>query len=461
MKTIQFILGLIADFFGAIADTFHKQDGFNAEFGSERLIGSRFNKGFVYSKSRKLSRRSSHANFLITGITGKGKSTRLIIKSLFTLRNCSLIVHDPSMELYNLTSGFLSKFFVVKTLNFSDAAISSGFNFLSRIKKPSDINKLAHMLVATVLDKGNGDPFWSLASKKLCQIIIRIVLLQPKEYHNISNCIRTLQYFQTDPAKVDSWVAAFGDEKLILDYKSLISTPERTLQNVVASLSAALEIYDTPSISKVCSFDTISFESIRKTPHVVFLHNSISDQAFLSTLTSVFFEQFFNFILERLPGKDDLDVFCILDEASSLKIPLLPLFLANCRKFRCGNLLAIQGKNQLKAFYRDDFENITSNCLTKLYLPGISDVDELREIETLAGKCTYKDKDGKERTKQLVTTDEIRQLPDNRTLILSGNHPIIRGRSSFFFNSPLYRRYAAMPPLPMQSDIPDGPIAFL
>jgi len=461
MKAIQFILGLIADFFGAVMDAFHKQQGFNAEFGSERLIGSRFNKGFVYSKYRKLSRRTSHSNFLITGITGKGKSTRLIIKSLLTLHNCSLIIHDPSMELYNLTSGHLSKHFVVKTLNFSDDTLSAGFNLLSRIKKPNDVNKLAHILVATSLDKGSGDPFWSLASKKLLQIIIRVVLLQPQQYHNIANVIQVLQHFSADPQKVDAWVAASGDEKLILDYKALISTPERTLQNVVASLSAALETYDTPAISKVCSCDTIDFERIRQTPHAIFLHNSIADQAFLSTLTSVYFEQFFNFILERLPQKNDLDVFNILDEASSLKIPLLPLFLANCRKFRCGNLLSIQGKNQLKSFYRNDAETVTSNCLTRLYLPGISDVDELREIETLAGKCTYKDKHGAEKTKQLITSDEIRQLPDNRTLILSGNHPLIHGRSSFYFHSMLFRKYTGIPPVPMKSDIPDGPIALL
>ncbi|QKJ32471.1 type IV secretory system conjugative DNA transfer family protein [Mucilaginibacter mali] len=460
MKAIQFIIGLIADFFGALADAFHQQDGFNAAFGSERLIGSRLNKGFVYSKSRKLSRKASHSNFLITGITGKGKSTRLIAKSIFTLRNCSMIIHDPSMELYSLASGFLSKFFVVKTLNFSNDAVSSGYNPLSRIRKPGDVSKLAHMLVA-ILEKGSGDPYWSLASKKLCQIIIRIVLLQPEEHHHICNCVRVLKYFQTEPSKTDTWVARSGDEKLILDYKALIATPERTLQNVVASLSAALEIYDTPSIAKVCSSDTIDFEAIRKTPHVIFLHNSIADQAFLSTLTSVYFEQFFNFILERLPGRGDLDVFCILDEASSLKIPLLPLFLANCRKFRCGNLLAIQGKSQLQSFYGQDATSIVSNCSTRLYLPGISDVDELREIETLSGKCTYRGRDGKQVTRQLVTADEIRQLHDDRTLILSGNHPIIRGRSSFYFRSPLYRRYAAIPPLPMGSDIPGGPIAFL
>ncbi len=241
----------------------------------------------------------------------------------------------------------------------------------------------------------------------------------------------------------------------------MLTTPERTLASIVSSLRAALEVYDSPEVARVTAFDTIEFERLRVKPHAIFLHNSIADQAALATLTSVFFEQFFNFILERLPAKHELDIFSILDETSSLKIPVLPIFLANCRKFRCGNLLAIQGKNQLKAFFKDEAENITSNCLTKLYLPGITDVKELREIEALSGKCTYKDEQGREKTKQLITVDEIRQLPSNRTLILSGNHPIIKGRSSFYFRSLLYKNYASLPPIPMVSDIPNEPIPLL
>ncbi len=213
---IQFIVGIIADFFGAVADAFTKQEGFNADFGKERLIGSRYNKGFVFSRYKKLSRKLSHSNFLITGVTSSGKSTRLIVKSLFTLRNSSLLIHDPSMELHHISSGYLSKHFVVKTINFSNSSISSGYNLLSRIKTPNDISKLAHLLVATSLDKGGGDPFWSLASKNLLKIIIQIVLYQPEQYRNIANVIQVLHYFAAAPDKVDTWVAKSGDEKLIL-----------------------------------------------------------------------------------------------------------------------------------------------------------------------------------------------------------------------------------------------------
>ena len=462
IKAAQFTFGITADFFSAIVDALTKQQGFNAEFGAETLVAKRYHKGFVISKNRKLTRRKSFENVLISGPTGSGKTTRLLLKNLYSLRNASIIVNDPSKELFQLASGYLSQHFKILTLNFSDSTISAGYNILSRIKKPNDINKIAHLLVAASLDKGNSsDPFWSLSVKTLLQLLIRLTLLQTVEYRNMANVINLVHYFAASPEQVDRLVAKTNDQKLILEYKSFISTPEKTLQNIVASAKAALQLFDDPEIIKTTAYDTIDFESLRQKPTIVFLHNSIGDQKYISILNSIFFEQLYGHILQQLPQKDELDLFIILEEASSLFVPILPLAVANCRKHRVGNLICVQSPGQLKTFYKDEADNIAANCVTKIFLPGQTSMDTLREIETLSGKYIYKDEKGVERVKPLITTDEIRLLPENRSLILSGNKSIIKGSTSPYWRNLNFRQYAKTPPVSLQGDIPNTPVPLL
>jgi type IV secretion system protein VirD4 len=462
LQCMQFLGSLIADLWNALTDAFAKQKGFNAEFGTERSVASRFNKGFVISRHRRLSLMASFSNLLLVGPTGSGKTSRILLKNLYRLKNCSLIVNDPSKELFLLSSGYLSKYFKILAINFSDSSASSaGFNVLSRIKKPNDVNKIAHLLVATTLDKGNSDPFWSISTKNLLSILIRVVLYQPEQYRNMANVLHLLHILAAYPERIDVLVASSKDEKLTLDYKSFISTPERTLQNIIASAKAALQLFDDPEIAKTTATDTINFDELRQVPTVIFLHNSIGDQKYVSVLNSIFFEQFYNHVMQKLPLKSDLSCFVILEEASSMYIPLLAIATANCRKARVSNIITVQTKGQLKAFYKDDAENIAANCLTKLYLPGQTAMDELREMETLAGKSIYKDEKGTERVKSLITADEIRLLPENRSIIISGNKPIIKGRTSPYYSSLIYSQYAKIPPVSLQRGIPDNPVPLI
>ncbi len=380
------------------------------------------------------------------------------------MKNCSMVINDPSKELYQLSSGYLSKHFKILTLNFSDASISSGYNILSRIKKLNDINKVASLLVAATLEKGSsGDPFWSLQTKALLSILIKLIQYQSPEFRNMANVLYALNIFAVKRQVIDSWILATNDKSLILEYKAIIATPDKTLQNITASCKAATSLFADSEVAKVSAYDTgINFSAIREQPTILFLHNSISNMKYHSTLNSIFFEQFYHFILENLPGKNELDLFVVIEEASSLHIPILPIALANTRKYRVGNLICIQQPKQLETMYHADAQNIIGNCVTKIFMPGITSLDTLRELETLGGKTTYTDeKTGQEKTRPLITADEIRLLPEDRTLILSGNHPFVLGRTSPYYKSFIYSRRSAIPPAPFVSDIPDGPVKLM
>ncbi len=277
----------------------------------------------------------------------------------------------------------------------------------------------------------------------------------------MANVLHVMNHFAAQPKKVDVWIAKTNDAKLILDYKALISMPEKTLQNIVASAKAALQLFDDPEIAKTTAHDSIDFDQLRIQPTIIFLHNSVGEQKYLSTLNSIFFEQLYGHVLQCLPEKQELNLFIILEEASSLFVPLLPLALANCRKHRVGNFVCVQNPGQLKTMYKDEADNIAANCVTKIYLPGQTSMEVLRDLEALSGKCIYIDDKKQERVKQLLTVDEIRLLPENRTLILSGNSPFIKGRTSPYYKSFIYKSYAEIPPVPLCGNIPDEPIALM
>ncbi len=460
---MQTILQILTDWLYALIDLLIKPNGFNSKFGRETSIGSRFNKGFVYSKYRKLSRRRSFESFLISGPTGSGKTQRILLKNLFELKHCSIVVNDPSKELYNYVSAYLSQFFDIQTLNFSDSSISSGYNILSRIKKSSDINKISHMLVASTLDKGGGgDAFWSLQTKMVLNIFIRLALYQKKEYRNMANVLYILSCFVADPTKVDAWIIATSDKKLILEYKILVAIPEKTLQNIIASAKASLQLFEDEEISKVTANDTIDFDTLRLKPTIIFLHNNIADMKYVSILNGIVFEQLYGHILQKLPEKNELDLYIILEECSSLYIPVLPTAINNTRKHRVGNIICVQSAQaQLKMFYHDDAINIINGCVTKLFLPGQTSMDILKDLETYSGKIIHKDAKGTERIKPLISVDEIRLLPINRTLILCSNNPIIKGRTSPCYRSSRYKKYMDMPPVPFRGDISSEPVLLL
>src|SRR5579872_5936311 len=126
---MEAFFSLLGDSINALTDALEKKQGFNAGFGSETDIASRFDKGYLISKHRKLTRRKSFENILLSGPTGSGKTTRLLLKNLYCLKNCSMVINDPSKELFMLSSGFLSQSHpFIKTVNFSDSSISVGFN---------------------------------------------------------------------------------------------------------------------------------------------------------------------------------------------------------------------------------------------------------------------------------------------------------------------------------------------
>jgi type IV secretory pathway TraG/TraD family ATPase VirD4 len=182
----------------------------------------------------------------------------------------------------------------------------------------------------------------------------------------------------------------------------------------------------------------------RNKPTALYIQNSIADQKYYSVLTSLFFEQFFAFLLGRFPDNKEKDIFLLIDEAASLNLPTLPLAVANVRKHRSGIMLLIQDFNQLTHHYgKFDADGIKANCFTKMYFTGGS-LETTKELEQTLGKYEYEDKKKGMVTRSLMTNDEIRTMKINKALLVCGHHPPIIARLKPYYKNKAYLQYSQL-----------------
>lgn len=434
-----------------------KKKAYRADFASEGTLLSRWNKGFSLTGRKQITLKDSFMNCMIAGMTGSGKSQVCLLPTIFTTA-ASLVINDPSGEIFNATANhLLKKGYDVKVLHFSKPEISAGFNPVSRANSSSEIQKLAAMLIRTSLSGGKEDPFWTTQATSLLVILISILKTQAEQFQNLYNVRQLLNQLAEKPEEdrsnpVDALFTRFADPVLYNEYKSIISYDDKLFTSIIATAKSALTIFADESVARVTASDTIDFADFRKKPTVLYLQNSISDQKYYSALTSIFFEQLTSYILSRFPEEGEQDIFLLIDEFSSLRVPVFPAAFANVRKHRAGIMAVVQDFNQVVGAYgKQDAEAIRSNCFSKVYFGGAS-LETTRELSEILGKSEYKDDEGKKQVRPLLTNDEIRMLKQNRALLICGHHAPILASVRPAYKSLRYRAYMAIKPPSMKGD---------
>jgi len=432
-----------------------KKEGYKADFASEGSLLSSRQYGFCLTGDKNLSVKNSYTNALIVGGTGVGKSSIVLIPSLYTMKG-SFVIHDPSGELFQKSAGYLKeKGYSIKQLNFSKPDCSSGFNPLQRANTSSEIQKVSSMLVQNALGNGSKDPFWNNQAISLIAMLITLLKKQDKQFQNLYNVRLLLTAMGGSPELVDKLFSKHADESLFAEYKSFLSADDKITSGAVATCKAALQTFSDEAIARVTSTDSIDMQEFRKKPTALFIQNSVADQKYYSTLTSIFFEQFFSHVLLRFPNENEKDIFFLIDEASSLSLPTLPLAVANVRKHCAGIMLIVQDFAQLIHNYgRYEADAIKSNCFAKMYFTGQS-LDVAKDLEQQLGRFEYKDKEGRKVTRELMTRDEIRTMKLNRALLVCGHHSPILARLKPYYQSRIFRLYSELRPPLLPDYLPD------
>src|ERR1043165_6981546 len=127
-----------------------RKENYNADFLLVDKVLSKKEKGFCLTGDKSLSINKSYSNAICFGGSSSGKSSVVLIPSILKMTESSLVIHDPSKELFLKTAtAKKAQGFEIKRLDYPNPSQSQKYNPLYRVKTISDIKKLSKILVQT------------------------------------------------------------------------------------------------------------------------------------------------------------------------------------------------------------------------------------------------------------------------------------------------------------------------
>ncbi len=387
-------------------------------------------KGFTINGSfeDKISLDNSRKHGLVLAPSGYGKTTSLVIPGIQQAEE-SLIINDPDGSIYKATGGLLaSKGYDLKILNLANPRMSHYYNPIAYVNSPTEIARLADVLISSSLKSNGKDSFWNESAKKLLDLLIKGLKTQDEKYHNLANLSALLDQFGTDGIPLID-LMLYTDKQTQLQFKGLLSAKEEVLQDIVMTARVALKFVNNQEIAELTSKETLNFKTLRKRKTALFIIDK--ETSWEPMMKSLLFSDLFNFLMET-PSEEDLDVKIFADEAGNFKIVSLPKLITVLRRRRVSVQLIIQDTFQLNSMYGDaDSRIIMSNCFTKIFFPGLS-YETCRNISDSLGMTTQRyvnphaaDEEGKneprEMARKLITADELYSM-QNCVLVLIGNN---------------------------------------
>ncbi len=412
-----------------------KDHALKADFERPSKLISARHKGFSVTGKKHLSLEQSRNNMIIVSPSGGGKTTTVIYPSIFNIGNDknggSMLINDPSGELFKTRAFLISRGYRVLEINFGDKGNSLYYNPLQRIKTNADVSKVASMLVRATHKQTD---FWSLKATELIGLCIHhLRATEPKVYQNLANVYHILETLAGEPEVIDRYFAATTPQQLWRKFLSQMGASENTRAGIIATAQSSLSFLGEDEVlCDLTSVDNFDFDMLRREKVAVFLHCPLGDMAYYSTILSIFWEQYFSHVFSRLPEKGDKDVFVILEELSSLHLPNLANIISNARKFRCPIMGVLQSENQLFHNYGvHNGKTILNNASVKVYFTGLS--DESKGVSDTLGIYEYEDASGVVKKRVLMSPDEVRTMrPDHVIIVPSGMRPILTKTIPFY-----------------------------
>ncbi len=402
---------------------------------------NRYNDGLCIDGRNKISLKRSMQHALVLAPSGAGKTTSYIIPNLLRLKQGSAIVLDPSQEIYNLCSSYLSKNFEVHMLNVTDLSKSGQWNPLEKATTPEDRKMISEAIITSAYPNSQGsDKFWEDGARSLINVLLEAVSNIP-EKRSLFYIYQLLNRFNHDQDTVNTLLAENLSENMWLTFKGLVTQPEKVFGSQLATAKISLSPLDSPALAKLTSGkSTIDFAAFRKKPSILFIvvpeHLVKNFSFFLSLLYRELFETFM-----EVPKKEDLPVYMLLDEVGNTFVNGLSGYITTLRKRKVSVSLILQSTRQLYSLYNDDADTILENTLNHLYFPGLS----LETCQKLSNKIGFRYTDQqsaffptnkKEYNREaLMSAESIRTLKDNRAIYLYANLPPVMLRLKPWYKS--------------------------
>ncbi|MGB0524632.1 MAG: VirD4-like conjugal transfer protein, CD1115 family [Flammeovirgaceae bacterium] len=415
---------------------------------AKKLLSNK-NRGLVIDGKQALSLNDSFKHLVVLGPTGSGKTTKFIIPNVLSIKNASMVVLDPSAEIYQLTASYLRKQkFRIKMIDVSDVESSLKYNPLHRATTFSEVQKIAETLVDTAFPKASADSdFWNQEAKLLITLLIKVLKSSPIHECNLPEVRRLLNLIGVNDEKLDRLVAQCADDDLFSEYAAFSAKEEKLRGGIVSTAKTALGKVSDPEIAELLATDDLCLEEMRKRPCVLFIRVPEEQIRYYSYLISLLYNDIFNYCM-KLPQKGEsyLPIFLLMDEfGNSGMLPSFSNVVTTARKRMISISIIVQDFNQIVQLYgKEGAATILNGGITsRLILPGISH-EASEEVSRILGEKTishseqgYSRSDSgshdKEMGRLLLRPDEIRCLPDHKAIFITGNQrPLLLNTTPYY-----------------------------
>ncbi len=419
-------------------------------------------KNIILSQNMRLGlnakKHRRNLNVLVVGGSGAGK-TRFYAKPNIFQANTSYIVADPKGEiLRSVAPLLLEKGYDVKVFNLIEPENSDGYNPFVYIRKDEDVIKLISNLIQNTTPKNasQNDPFWEKSEIALDSALMLYLLHEaPPEEQTFEMLMFLIENAATVDdedesgyqSPVDILFQGLEDEKpdhiAVRQYKIFKQASGKTAKSILISAAVRLAAFNLPEIAKMTSYDNLDIGTLGERKRAIFCVIPDNDNSF-NYLVGMLYTQAFQALYFNADnnhgGELPIPVHIVMDEFANVALPdNFERILATMRSRRISVSIIIQNMAQLKALFKDSWENITGNCDTLLYLGG-NEQSTHEYISKMLGKETIdtrtrgitKGQHGSSNTnyqnagRELLTLDEVRLLDNSNALIfIRGERPLI------------------------------------
>lgn len=392
-------------------------------------------------------RHKRNLNVIVVGGSGAGKTRGYVLPNIMEC-NCSYIIADPKGEILRKTGGLLEKEgYEICVLNLVDLEKSDCYNPIAYLRSGHDALKLVTNLIKNTNEKGqkSSDPFWDKSEAAILQAFILYLLHEaPASEQNFS----TVMYMIENAAASEEDESYKSPVDLLFDdlerknpehialkmYKVFKQAAGKTAKSILVSTAVRLAAFNLPEIARVTEKDEMFLNTIGNRKKAVFAVISDNDTS-LNFIVSMLYSQAFQELYheaDRNGGRLPVHVRVMMDEFANVALPEnFEKVLATCRGREISINIIIQNMAQIKAMFRDSWENLTGNCDTYIYLGGNESTSheyiskslgkETVDVKTRGvthGRNGSSSNNFQSVGRELLTPDEVRMIDNNYEVVI-------------------------------------------
>lgn len=405
-------------------------------------------------------------NIFLIGGSGAGKSYRFAKPNLLQMVG-SYIVTDPKGEMLRDTAGVMKKYgYKVKAINLlngKEMRKSIHYNPFRYLKEDTDVITLIKQMMDNTTPKGASasDPFWEKAETMLWLALFfytwkeGVVMPDGTVDRNFQAVMELLKKaeFKTDSrgnkldSELDKLMRVLERENpnhpAVINYNKSMRGAADTVRTIIISANARLAVLGNDILLDVLHEDEIDIESFGREKTILYCVIPDNDKSF-NFIIGMLYSQIFKVLYYQADfiygGSLPVHVTCLFDEFANVALPDdFTSLLTTMRSRNISSIIIVQNMTQIKKLFKDDWETISGNCDTLIYLGG-NEQSTHKYISESLGKMTIDKKSSSESKgkngsvsnsmdvlgRELLMSEEVRKLQRRKCVVfIRGFDPVI------------------------------------